>query len=578
MKKLVSLLLMMALLTSCVSFASEAGEPRFFLRKYPVYVLKQDAKMTEEWPLFFTNDAEDMPWIDLEEVSDMLNILAINVYDMKNFQLVYSQEEDMFILRRENGSFMLVECAENLITFKNYNTFLQRDGSVGMLDLLSFPGFSASGEPELFQRDTQASFDRSGDVVELDFSRYGIQLGMDQGRCYLPLQTANDFLFEPMLNRSMLFNGQAMFFVSSGDLYNKNEQQLTPLGTTYYSAEPAERSKAFAEFGLKELSMMLDYQYGLKENHNIKSFDNIFWQIGYDDPLSSVRAVEADQALNNFISYYLDDLHSGFHIPSWMTGFETPLAGEEGPSGRRDSYQTRLFGEARAKALGQEYEAYQEVGNTAYVTFDRFYAQDEASDYYTAASAGQRLTDTIGLIVYANQQIKRENSPIENVVIDLSNNEGGQADAALFVISWILGEAEVSVEDALTGAQSTMVYRADVNLDRKFDEQDTLWGKHVYCLISPVSFSCGNLVPAVCKANQAVTLIGRKSGGGACTVQPMSSAWGSMFTVSGNKRLSFRINGSFYDVDEGVEPDVYISRVETLYDRAKLPDLINQLP
>ena len=32
MKKLVSLLLLMALLTSCVSFASEAGEPRFFLR------------------------------------------------------------------------------------------------------------------------------------------------------------------------------------------------------------------------------------------------------------------------------------------------------------------------------------------------------------------------------------------------------------------------------------------------------------------------------------------------------------------------------------------------------------------
>ena len=31
--------------------------------------------------------------------------------------------------------------------------------------------------------------------------------------------------------------------------------------------------------------------------------------------------------------------------------------------------------------------------------------------------------------------------PTENVVIDLSNNTGGQADAAVFVISWVLATA-----------------------------------------------------------------------------------------------------------------------------------------
>ena len=146
------------------------------------------------------------------------------------------------------------------------------------------------------------------------------------------------------------------------------------------------------------------------------------------------------------------------------------------------------------------------------------------------------------------------------------------------MISWLLGEAEISVEDTLTGAQSTLVYRADVNLDRRFDERDTLEGKQVYCLISPVSFSCGNLVPAACKSRHAVTLIGRTSGGGACVVYPMSIAWGTLFQISGPRRLSFRRNGSFYDIDEGIEPDIYIDHLETLYDREALTELIKSLP
>ena len=35
----------------------------------------------------------------------------------------------------------------------------------------------------------------------------------------------------------------------------------------------------------------------------------------------------------------------------------------------------------------------------------------------------------------------------------------------------------------------------------------------VYCLISPSSFSCGNLVPAACKMDGRVILLGRTSGG-----------------------------------------------------------------
>ena len=99
---------------------------------------------------------------------------------------------------------------------------------------------------------------------------------------------------------------------------------------------------------------------------------------------------------------------------------------------------------------------YQEIGNTAYITFDGF-EFDADADYYGALERGEleaMLDDTVALIMYAHQQITREGSPIENVVIDLSMNTGGAADAAVYVIAWYLGECDIHLVDAMTGAQS----------------------------------------------------------------------------------------------------------------------------
>ena len=229
-------------------------------------------------------------------------------------------------------------------------------------------------------------------------------------------------------------------------------------------------------------------------------------------------------------------------------------------------------------ARGDNWQAYEEVGNTAYVTFDGFDSLYRGEAFYAGLEDGEIPTDdTIGLIIYAHQQITRSGSPIENVVLDLSCNLGGAVDAAIFVLGWLLGDAPFSVKDMSTGAMSTSIYRADVNLDRKFDEADTISDKNLYCLISPVSFSCGNLVPAALKASQKVTLLGQTSGGGSCIVQPLSTAWGTVFQISSSLRMSFLKNGSFYDIDQGVSPDFYISRLSNFYDRQALTDYINSL-
>ena len=173
----------------------------------------------------------------------------------------------------------------------------------------------------------------------------------------------------------------------------------------------------------------------------------------------------------------------------------------------------------------------------------------------------------------------RKNSPVKNVVLDLSQNSGGKAAAAAYVLAAFLGDANLSLRDTLTNASATYVYNADTNFDGKSDEKDTLAGKglNIYCLTSKVSFSCGNLIPSVFKQTGDIALIGHRTGGGACTIEPLATADGSFFRTSSNVQLSFMRNGSFYDVDQGVDPDYYINDLSFLYDRQGLTNYINGL-
>ena len=72
-------------------------------------------------------------------------------------------------------------------------------------------------------------------------------------------------------------------------------------------------------------------------------------------------------------------------------------------------------------------------------------------------------------------------------------------------------------------------------------------------------------------------MIGQKYGGGSCSVLTMSTAYGSIFRVSSPRRMSYLKNGSFYDIDTGIDPDCYIMQPENFYDREALTEYINGL-
>ena len=527
-----------------------------------------------DMPFYFMDGVTDLPWMDLKSWGIMMIALAQAWYGDETYDLTYTIDGETITLTRENGFYMTFDFAANRISCLDYNMFLHDSSSSSALDLLSMKGFNEAGEAELFQRNPATTFDRLGSFVEFDLSDYAIELIFQDGMGYVPLQTLGDLILTPGFYLNTFFNGKAIFFATA-DLFGNAAEGYTPLGEYYYSAEPCERSEALAVYGYNELCLALDTLYGLKEIHDIHSFDQLFWQLGYEQYLKGTDAAIADDALAYFINCYLDDLHSSFQGSSWMSA-EREQTGYWGTAANQYSMQMQAYSDIRGTLL-EEVPFYAEVGNTAYITFDSFIVSADGASYYSGAENGDMPEDTIGMIVMAHAMIYRENSPIENVVIDLSCNGGGSVDAALFLISWVLGEAPFCVKDTFTGALSTATYLADANLDREFDERDVLTGKKVYCLISPLSFSCGNLVPAVFKYSQRVTLMGRTSGGGSCIVRSMSSAWGSLFTISSQYRMSFFKNGSFYDIDQGVDPDIYLANIANFYDREKLTAYINNL-
>lgn len=582
-----SMLLAIMLLVSCAAPApaaraesaesAESAEAHSIVEKtYPFYIgSTAEDTLNQEFPVVFIDGADDLPYVEITEWAKLLYFIQAELREDTDYDLSIEHGDGTVILERENGYTLTFDYDNDKLIYLDYDAFMHNSNDSTLIDLVSEAGTDENGNALLIWRNKEASFNRYGDVMTVDLGAYGIHMVAQGDALYVPLQTLNDFTLLPSLV-GVVFNGEALFLANDNVFFDYDAGDYSEVGYLYYKVPPRDRSDALAEYSYNELCLALDTFYGLKETHDISSFRELFWQIGFDEVLSGNSALDADNALKALIDYYLDDLHSVFNEYSSFAGLN-PIHNSTGIANRKLQEHADAYSKARDAAYPDGWLNYEEVGNTAYITFDTFKSSYYGHAYYAAKESGEVLQDTVALIIQAHEQITRPDSPIENVVLDLSNNTGGAVDAAVAVLGWFLGDAPFSVKNMATGAMSTAVYRADINLDHEFDEKDTVADKNLYCLVSPVSFSCGNLVPAALKSSQKVTLIGRTTGGGSCVVQPMTTAYGTVFQISAAHRMSFLKNGSFYDIDQGVDPDIYVDRIANLYDRAALTDFINGL-
>ncbi|MBR3308042.1 MAG: hypothetical protein IKI75_12430 [Lachnospiraceae bacterium] len=515
--------------------------------------------------LYFADEKKEIPYLDADTVKELTERVFHEANLDEDFALSLSSAGPVVTLIRENGGSMEIDCDADVISFCDYDTFCAPSWSNTVIDVLEH-----YGTIDCLQPVEENSYSRCGAPVDFHLGDYGIDLIEKDGVCYIPMQVLSDIVFSLPCYVNLLYNGEGVF------AYELTMDPQTDLLEKYYEAEPGTRSETLADFTYSELCMVMDYFYGLKEQHDIEDFNDFFIETGLEKRLKSTDALEAGKAMADLMILYIDDLHSSYDGNSWLIGPDAQTVEKYGRSIWDFSMLYWTYSEARAAYYPDGVPGYEEIGNTAYITFDSFGTKAEDADYYDEAPTAD-TTDVVGLCLYAFSQITREDSPIENVVLDLSLNSGGDSTTASFVLSMFLGEAGICIEDTMTDAYANESFRADANLDGVFNEQDSLLGYNLYCLTSPNSFSCGNLVPCVLKNTGRVTMLGITSGGGTCIVMPFSTADGTLLQTSGCRRLSYMKNGALYDIDQGVEPHYMITIPEHFYDRQTLTEYINGL-
>ena len=536
-------------------------------KRVPLYLASTDEEDTTEIDLVFMDGEGQVPYITTACAGGLLNMLMVKFYseyDPREYALTITEDGNKVTLTRPTHYYAEFDFDENTIYFLDYDGFIRLSDNVPLLDTISCTGFTDEGEPFLFQA-SESSFERYGDPVLFRPGDYGIDLIEQDGEYFIPLQLFSDIFLSPY-RMNTLFNEQAVFVLGGGN--------FADIADVYLDVDaPEERSDALIEYNYKELCFALDALYGLKDQHRIENFDTLFKETGLVEPLLSKDPMQAGQALADLTLKFFDDGHSAFaNTRSYMMKEEPKI--NLGPSFAQKGRDYKRFAEARTKSYPDGVPGYEEVGNTAFITFDQFVYQNK--DYYDEP-AENTTEDTVELMIYSYQQITRQDSPVKNVVLDLTNNGGGMTDAAAFVIGTFIGEGSICMMNPMSGALCCENFKVDVNLDRQFDDKDNLLDYHLFCLISPNSFSCGNLVPSALKNSHVVTILGQASGGGACVVQYLTTADGCSFQTSGIKQLSYTKNGAFYDIDQGVEPDYMITNPDLMYDREHMNAYINRL-
>ena len=560
-KKILSVLLSISLVFGlCLCAAAEGSDPGPVITEKEVKLYTGGAATVRDYKVYFI-DGGNVPFVPAEDVGMILELV-----DSSGTKPEYKAEGDHAIWSRGAYS-MDFDFANDTVTFNDFDEFFRQENR-GLVDMV----MGAENTYPLFERNGKST-DRYGKVLVMDLKPYGIDLVKTEKGYFVPLQTVSDIVCN-YFDCPLYFNGEAV--VASEGL-NDEERAIMQAGNWQWTED-------LADFSYRELCFVLDYQYGLKEIHGIESFDTLFAETGLKAQFLGSGAAESDKALWQLIYFYLGDLHSQFTSLSPLSdreAFTDYVSGAgQGLAASHRNAAIAEFGAARNEAYPDGIPAYEEIGDTAYITFDGFTDPSAKTDYLAPVTeADNSEKDTIRLIQYACSRILREGSPVKNVVLDLSMNGGGATIAAQYVMSAFLGEADFSTRNKMTGAMSDAVYRADTNLDGAFDEKDSLAenGLKLYCIATPISFSCGNLVPCAFKATSKVTMLGQVSGGGSCSIHCFSTAYGTGFQISGYRRFSVMKNGSFYDVDTGAEPHFYIADPAKYYDREALTEFIHGL-
>lgn len=553
------------------AFADKAPD----YEKKDVTAYRYSLDKSETLQCLFMKDLPEVPYVNVEDYLDRLYTVDFTT----------SSNGDVYTVSG-NGFSVVTDTSKDTVTINNYdNAFGENIVEVEKADVADY---IKSGQPEV---------SGTNNPVNLDYSKYSIDLIGDDGKVYFPLTTLSDIFDATYLAAEYidykLYFVQTLSAASDADGYFDRSSVYVAL----------ERSQAMIDYTYNELCFLMDHFYGKPPK---APMSKAIAEKGFDKALDDYPEIKTMLKSNKRVDFQMgllllsEALDDGGH--TIMCGgmlADMELYGDNDRCEMLSKFQTEMIFDDKASEIMQkqvtgddtteliEKARKEKLKNAALVKkWDKdkavFYVKDKTALFRFDNFEHPVVRDFAWALDYASKK------GIKNFVIDIATNGGGDECISHFINTIITNKQKnnnVINTDLLNSANGNILntkWTADLDLNGVFDDKD----KSVYydfnyaMLTSKASFSSGNLMPCMAK-DRGILILGETSGGGTCMLSKHYYPDGTYYMTSG---IYTMLRGDKTNVDNGAAVDFeLVSKAadgtkdySNFYDFAKLEEYINK--
>ena len=449
-------------------------------------------------------------------------------------------------------------------------------------------------------------------TVTFDLKKYGIDLRGDDTAVYFPFTTIAD-IFGDLDFHLAGYNGEKVIVLTD----DENNVALLEQDRARQLLEAKSRNADMAAYCYGELCFVIDHFYGMpgrspledgiKKDGLDKALDGIENGPDIKKLLKSTSMNDYFAGMNSLQVLLQDGGHTDMLV-GWNL-FKATQEGDdisevfgkwnEGNQGLQDTYPQLYqplmdyfdtFDNPKGNFIDMARpipsdETYYKEGDTAYLMYNQFgpFRKHAWKEYYASGCKGETpevSEDFPGDLSVVLDALKQANDDpeVKNLVVDLTCNGGGDFDVLMAISVLMGGPNYYYSENLVTGQRRKCYFDVDCNFDGVFDEKDkeVKYDLNIAVMVSGLSFSCANLLPSLMKY-AGFPIIGERSGGGSCSVQPFITPEGMQFQISSARdRLT---NNKWENIDSGIEPnyviDISSGDYDPLYDVAAISEIIS---
>ena len=566
MKRLLSVLLAVVLLCCTVTPAISAAD------KKPDY---QKTKITAH--LFDEDDPAELDCLIRSDLPTIPYLSAADFLDQILTEKVRETDKGGGVFTISNGEYdMVIDTEKDTLHFDDVSSFFSENAKPYLDD----------EKAEYLKEDEEETLIGEMHSLDIDLSKYGIDITVSDGRVYFPFCTLNDLT----CNNYRLVkyhNGELTFYQGMTDefLYGSPSDDIE------------EYSEETAEYIYNELCFTVDYTYGCPSMAKIagsiekNGFDKALET--YDEVTAKARELLRSTSRADFSTglsllqpYMFDGGHTDLTFSS-LAGLANidyddvgELIGDLFSDPDKMDLSAILDSQSEAISRSLITMSMESEKRKAYQDFKLIKMWDSAELYEkdgTYFFDFDEFTDKVVQPFKDSLDIAAENKA-KNFVIDLTTNSGGAVAVVIYMLSLMCGDYSLREIDMMTGNLYELNAQVDKNLDGEFDKKDdkVKYDFHFAILTSQSSFSSANMLPGAAQ-DSGIAILGENSGGGACNIVIHMFPDGTVYSLSGSYKIIHK-NGE--DVDTGAHPDVVLSGKDEeyagFYDIARINEGIDQ--